>query len=284
MLAVEISIRPARSADSAAAAVVVRAVFDEHGFTWDEGGYHADLADVESAYPAFFVAELEGEVVGTAALGAEGSLERLYVLRKARGTGLGARLLRTVVDEARGRGHARLEIWTDKVLTDAHRLYERSGAYRDGERVNDDPDASHEWRYLLVLTGACVAVFDGENRVLVVRENYGRRRYSLPGGGVEPGESPASAAVREFREETGADVELDYLVGRYGLENGFLVHVFRGHVATGTPALQSGDELSELRWLPHELIPQPQSNALRYGLPDAVAGRREVVRANLPRF
>lgn len=153
MLAVEFSIRPARSADSAAAAAVVRAVYDEHGFTWDEDGYHADLTDVETAYPAFFVAELDDEIVGTAALSTEGSLERLYVLAPARGSGLGAGLLEAVAAEARRRGHRQLEIWTDKVLTEAHRLYERAGAHRDGERVNDDPDASHEWRYVLPLCG-----------------------------------------------------------------------------------------------------------------------------------
>ena len=142
-------IRRAVANDSPAAAAVVRAVYDEYGFTWDEGGYHADLDDVESSYAAFFVAEREGRIVGTAALTGRGSLERLYVLPEARGSGAGSALLDAVVGEARRQGHARLEIWTDKVLTDAHRLYERAGARRAGERVNDDPDESHEWLYVL---------------------------------------------------------------------------------------------------------------------------------------
>jgi GNAT superfamily N-acetyltransferase len=142
-------VRRAVASDSPAAAAVVRAVYDEYGFTWDEGGYHADLLDVESAYAAFFVAEREGRIVGTAALTGRGSLERLYVLADARGSGAGSALLAAVVDEARRRGHVRLEIWTDKVLLDAHRLYERAGARRAGERVNDDPDASREWLYVL---------------------------------------------------------------------------------------------------------------------------------------
>jgi putative acetyltransferase len=144
-------VRPARTADSAAAAAVVRAVFDEYGFTWDEAGYHADLRDVEAAYAAFFVAELGGRVVGTAGLSEHGSLERLYVLPEARGAGVGAELLGVVVAEARRRGHARLEIWSDKRFEDAHRLYERAGARVVGERVHDDPDESHEWGLLLDL-------------------------------------------------------------------------------------------------------------------------------------
>ena len=144
-------VRPARTADSAAAAAVVRTVFDEYGFTWDEAGYHADLRDVEAAYAAFFVAELGGRVVGTAGLSEHGSLERLYMLSEARGAGVGAELLGAVVAEARRRGHARLEIWSDKRFEDAHRLYERHGARVVGQRVHDDPDSSHEWGLVLDL-------------------------------------------------------------------------------------------------------------------------------------
>jgi putative acetyltransferase len=138
-------------ADSTAAAAVVKAVYDEYGFTWDELGYHADLQDVEAAYAAFFVAELGGRIVGTAGLSDQGSLERLYVLPEARGAGVGSGLLRAVADEARQRGHVRLEIWSDKRFEDAHRLYQRHGARVVGERVHEDPDSSHEWGLVLEL-------------------------------------------------------------------------------------------------------------------------------------
>lgn len=144
-------VRRAARLDSASAAAVVRAVYDEFGFTWDATGYHADLADVEAAYAAFFVAELDGRIVGTAGLTAGGSLERLYVLSDARGSGAGSALLTAVADEARRRGHESLEIWSDKRFTDAHRLYERHGARVVGERVHDDPDSSAEWGLVLHL-------------------------------------------------------------------------------------------------------------------------------------
>ena len=48
----------------------------------------------------------------------------------------------------------------------------------------------------------CVC-FDGP-RVLLMRRQRGDRRYTvLPGGGIEPGETPDLAAVRELAEETG---------------------------------------------------------------------------------
>lgn len=144
-------VRRAVTADSAAAAAVVHAVYDEFGFTWDEASYHADLRDVEASYAAFFVAELNGRIVGTAGLTGHGSLERLYVLPEARGSGAGSALLTAVADEARRRAHNRLEIWSDKRFTNAHRLYERHGARVVGERVHDDPDSSHEWGLVLEL-------------------------------------------------------------------------------------------------------------------------------------
>ena len=146
-----VRIRRARTRDSAAAAAVVRAVYDEYGFTWDADGYHADLLDVEAAYAAFYVAESDGRIVGTAGLSGEGSLERFYVLPRARGAGTGTALLAAVADEARRLGHTELEIWSDKRFEGAHRLYTRHGARVVGERVHDDPDSSHEWGLVLDL-------------------------------------------------------------------------------------------------------------------------------------
>jgi putative acetyltransferase len=159
MLAVQATVRPARSEDSAAVAEVVRAVYAEHGFTWEPGGYHADLADVAVGFDAFWVAELDGRIAGCAGIarrklelpGADCSLERLYVLREARGLGIGSALLQAAADGARALGRARMEIWSDKLLEDAHRLYVRLGARVVAERVGSDPDESPEWGLLLDL-------------------------------------------------------------------------------------------------------------------------------------
>lgn len=49
---------------------------------------------------------------------------------------------------------------------------------------------------------ACVCV-DGDRILLMRRLRAGRRYTVLPGGGIEPGETPHEAAVRELAEETG---------------------------------------------------------------------------------
>ncbi len=175
----EFGVRLATRADSAAAVAVVKAVFDEFGFTWEAGGYHADLYDLGAGYlaigNAFFVSEWEGRVVGTAALklfppvsgpsgsltevggglriaGADCSLDRLYVHPSARRHGIGAALSVAVIEGARDRSRRLMEIWSDKRFADAHRLYGRLGAQTVGERILDDPDQSPEWGLSLELS------------------------------------------------------------------------------------------------------------------------------------
>ena len=58
-----------------------------------------------------------------------------------------------------------------------------------------------------------IAVRDGA--LLLIRRGHApsRGRWSLPGGRVEPGETPQQALVREMAEETGLTVEVGELVG-----------------------------------------------------------------------
>ena len=151
---------------------VIKTVYDEYDFPWEPDGYHADLWKIEETYitpgGGFWVAEHDGEVVGAVGLevfpiipgpygevvdhdgikrigGADSELMRLYVLGKARGLKLGRRLSETVVEEARKRGRKTLEIWSDKVLTQAHALYQSQGATIVGERLCSDPTEAPEW-------------------------------------------------------------------------------------------------------------------------------------------
>ncbi len=59
----------------------------------------------------------------------------------------------------------------------------------------------------------CV-ITDEDGRVLLAHWNEGRRAaWTLPGGGLEPGEDPEHAARREVREETGYHAAVGELLG-----------------------------------------------------------------------
>jgi GNAT superfamily N-acetyltransferase len=75
-------------------------------------------------------------------------LKSLYVAAWARRRGLGAALVRLVEREARRRGAAFVELWTDTRFADAHHLYERLGYLATGEvRELGDQSNTAEFRY-----------------------------------------------------------------------------------------------------------------------------------------
>jgi 8-oxo-dGTP pyrophosphatase MutT (NUDIX family) len=73
---------------------------------------------------------------------------------------------------------------------------------------------SRELGYITPKIGVQGALFDEDGRLLLEhRKDDGL--WGLPAGWVETGETPADALIREFREETGLEVEPVALIGLY---------------------------------------------------------------------
>jgi len=107
--------------------------------------------------------------------------------------------------------------------------------------------------------GIFAAIEDDDERILCVRRNYGDLAWTLPGGGVEPGESPFQALMREVREETGYEVRVGSLISVYSIPwKDDLVLCFRATIISRGPWSANG-EIAESGFFPFDRLPQPFS-------------------------
>jgi 8-oxo-dGTP diphosphatase len=125
-----------------------------------------------------------------------------------------------------------------------------------------------------------VVLSEDRRQVLLLRREF-FILWDLPGGGIEKGESPAEAAVREAREESGYHIEIEQSVGRYLHQSVFgrgdqLTHVFRARVVGGKPKYY-GWETTGLRWFPVNALPRGVEPLQRQMIADALADLPEPV-------
>jgi ADP-ribose pyrophosphatase YjhB (NUDIX family) len=111
---------------------------------------------------------------------------------------------------------------------------------------------------------AYALIFDDAGRVLLTRqaERRGRlTRWLLPGGGVEVGEHPEEAVLRECLEETGLTVHVVELrsvasdmsrVGRRRSRLHSVRMIYRARVVPGSRTAGSGLPVNTRWWTAHE--------------------------------
>lgn len=110
---------------------------------------------------------------------------------------------------------------------------------------------------------AAYAVVVDDDRILLAHWNSPTRpAWTMPGGGLDPGEDPMDAAVREVLEETGFHVELDGILGTdsqvIAEKDRFhgtgpiqaLRIVYRAHVVGGELRNEEGGSTDEAAWFP----------------------------------
>ncbi len=120
--------------------------------------------------------------------------------------------------------------------------------------------------------GVEIAIIRSGQILLTQREDF--EVWCLPGGNVDAGESAGQAAVREAREETGLDVQLERLVGIYSMPRwrggGSHVVVFAARPAGGSLQPQPSEVIAA-RYFDPDALPEPLFDWHRLRIRDALS-------------
>ena len=116
------------------------------------------------------------------------------------------------------------------------------------------------WTFYANPAPAAVAVIVRRGHVLLGRRARApyKGTWDLPGGFVEPFETPEAGLDRELREELGVGVRASRLIGygvdRYG-KAGVAVLALVYRVTPTSVRFKPADDVSEVRWFPERRLP-----------------------------
>ena len=98
-------------------------------------------------------------------------------------------------------------------------------------------------------------VFSDDRQSILLIKRRDVPVWVLPGGGIDPGESPEAAATREVEEETGYKVQISRKVGEYTpkCRLAHFTHLYECTILSGKPTLS--DESQGVQFFPLKTLP-----------------------------
>lgn len=148
----------------------------------------------------------------------------------------------------------------------------------------DDPNAP---KANSVVPSVVAIVQDDQGRILLIHKTD-NNKWALPGGGHDIGESISDTVVREVKEETGYDVEVETITGTYTNPRHVMAYddgevrqqfslAFRAQLVGGQ--MQTSSESDEVVWLtPDQLATLDMHPSMRQRIDDALTADRPILR------
>jgi 8-oxo-dGTP diphosphatase len=98
-------------------------------------------------------------------------------------------------------------------------------------------------------------VFDEQERILLFKHTYRKWQWGIPAGSLEYYEQPADAIVREFREETSMQIEIEKLLTTVSAkEDHHITIVYLCKIIGGE--FKESNEVSEMKYFDVNDLPK----------------------------
>lgn len=105
--------------------------------------------------------------------------------------------------------------------------------------------------------------------------------WVLPGGGIDPGEKPEEAILREMKEETGYEVKIVRQIAEYLPVNKLTQLSFYYECQAISGEKKTGDETKAIRFFPVNDLPKLMPPPFADWIADAVANKKEIIRKEI---
>lgn len=97
-------------------------------------------------------------------------------------------------------------------------------------------------------------VFDKQGRILLFKHTYRKFKWGIPAGGLEYGEQPDKAIVREFFEETGMQIKVEkLLLAESSKEDRNISLIYLCKIVSGM--FEESNEISEMKYFDANDLP-----------------------------
>ena len=123
------------------------------------------------------------------------------------------------------------------------------------------------------------AIFKNKSVLLILRNDYDV--WSMPGGGLERGETLKECVRREVFEETGYEVSVKRLVGIYEKPiKDDMVFVFECEIVGGKAKINS--EARDIQFFPIDALPENITDNARERIRDAHEAKEVIHKVQIP--